>query len=421
MKYNIERIKQMHFATKLLHDSFNKDTTTGSSLPPIYQATAFAYDSAEEMENVFAGRDAGFVYSRIANPSVSLLERRLASLENGVGAIACSSGMAAISNTVLALCSAGDEIVSAYSIFGGTYSLFKNVMQRFNIKVNFVDINNLDEIESRINKKTKMIFAETIGNPKLNVPDIAGLASIAKKHKICLVIDNTAASPFICSPATFGANIIIHSISKFINGYGTAIGGVIIDAGNFMWNNEKYPHLKPYYEKAGQMAFLASLRSGVARDIGACLAPFNAFLIWMTLDSLAVRMEKHSLNALAIAAELSKNGKVLSVTYPGLPQHPQHNLAKKQFNNNFGAILTVQLGSKDRAFRFINNLKLPLRLANIGDTKTLVIHPASTFCRELSHAERAANGVADDTVRISIGLEHLEDLLNDIEQSLNKL
>lgn len=409
----------MHVNTKLLHGSYAPEETTGATVTPIFQSTSFAYESAEQLESVFAGRDAGFVYSRINNPTLDAFERRMTILEEGLASVSCASGMAAISTTVLALAGSGDEIISGNSIFGGTYSLFAHTLPRYGITTRFVETTDVEAYRAAVNSRTKLIFVETIGNPKMDVPDIAAIAAIAKEHGIVLVVDSTVTTPVLCRPKALGADIVIHSTSKYINGHGNAIGGVIVECGSFDWDAPRYPHLKPFHERVRNFAFVASLRNRVHRDLGCCFSPFNAFLMSIGIESLAVRMERHCANARQVAEMLSRDARVDEVRYPGLPEHPDHAVAKRQFSDGFGSLLAVRLGTKGRAFSFINALQRAQNLANLGDAKTLVVHPASTFCREANEAERKAMGVADDLVRLSVGIEHVDDICEDIEQALN--
>jgi len=409
----------MHVNTELLHGAYAPEETTGATALPIFQSTSFAYESAEELEAIFAGKDAGYVYSRINNPTLDRFERRMTVLEDGLASVSCSSGMAAISTAILTLAGSGDEIVSGSSIFGGTHSLFAHTLPRYGITTRFVEATDSGTYRSAINDRTKVIFVETLGNPKLDVPDIAAIAAIAKEHGIALVVDNTVTTPVLCKPKTLGADIVVHSTSKCINGHGNAIGGVIVDCGSFDWASPRYPHLKPFYDRVRHFAFVAGLRNRVHRDLGCCFSPFNAFLMSIGIESLAVRMERHCTNATRVAEALSQDARVDEVRYPGLPDHPDYAVATRQFSGGFGPLLTVRLGTKERAFKFINALQRAQNLANLGDAKTLVVHPASTFCRDAIDEERQAMGVTDDLVRLSIGIEHSDDILEDIAQALD--
>ncbi len=413
--------RPLHLETKLIHGSCAQDQTAGATSTPIILSTAFAYGSAEELESVFAGREAGFVYSRIANPTVSAFEARITALEDGLGAIAVSSGMAAISSLALALAGSGEEIVAGSSLFGGTYSLFRHTLSRSGIGVRFVDPQNPAAFREAISDATRLVFVETIGNPKLDVPDIAAIAAITRERGVPLVVDSTVTTPLLVQPKRLGADLIVHSTSKFINGHGNAIGGVIVDAGTFDWSNPRFPYLAPFRTRVGQFALLAALRNRICRDLGCCLAPFNAFLLTMGVESLGVRMERHCANAAAAAAFLAAHAGVEEARFPGLASHPGHALAKRQFDDRYGAVVTLRLGTKERCFRFINQLRLARNLANLGDTRTLVIHPGSTICRDFDAQERLAMGVTEDLVRLSVGIEAPADILADIEQALARI
>jgi O-acetylhomoserine (thiol)-lyase len=410
----------MHLETTLLHGAYSPEEKTGATALPVFQSSAFAYESAEQLEAVFAGRAPGYVYSRINNPTLDRFERRMTALEEGLASVACASGMAAISTTALALAGTGDEIISGNSIFGGTYSLFAHTLPRYGITTRFVETTDVDAYRAAITDRTRLIFVETIGNPKLDVPDIEAISAVAKEHGIVLVVDNTVTTPVLCRPKKLGADIVIHSTSKYINGHGNAIGGTIVDCGSFNWDNPRYAHLKEYHDRVRDFAFVASLRSRVHRDLGCCFTPFNAFLMSIGIESLAVRMERHCANARKVAEFLAHHGKIGEVRYPGLTRHVDHAVAERQFSGAYGGLLTVRLGTKERCFKFINTLKHAQNLANLGDAKTLVIHPASTFCRDASEAERRAMGVTDDLVRLAIGIEHVDDICEDLDQALKQ-
>lgn len=413
--------KPLHLETQLVQGRYALDQAGEATAPPIVQSTAFAYGSAEALESVFAGREAGFVYSRIANPTVSAFEARIAALEDGLGAMAVSSGMAAISSLALALAGSGEEIVAGSSLFGGTYSLFRHTLNRYGIGVRFVDPTNPAAVDDAINDATRLVFVETIGNPKLDVPDIAAIAAVTRKHGVPLVVDSTVTTPLLVQPKKLGADLIVHSTSKFINGHGNAIGGIIVDAGTFDWSSPRFPHLTPFRKRVGPFALLATLRNRVCRDLGCCLSPFNAFLLSIGLESLGVRMERHCSNAARLAAFLADHAKVDETGYPGLDAHPDHGLATRQFDGRYGAILTLKLGTRKRCFSFINRLRLAKTLVNLGDAQTLVVHPASTIYRDLNEEERRAAGVTEDLVRFSIGLERYEDILEDIGKALETM
>lgn len=408
----------MRFNTKLLHLNYGPDEKTGASLTPIYQSTSFSH-SAEELENIFKGSEYGFTYTRINNPTIEAFERRIASLESGIGAVACSSGMAAITLAILNILKTGDEILSSSGIFGGTYELFKD-FENFGITVKFAKDNSIDAFKESITNNTKLIYIETIGNPKLDVPDIKSLSVLAHENKIPLIVDNTVTTPYLIRPIEMGADIVIHSTSKFINGHGNSIGGIIVDSGKFNWDFNKYSMLKKF-EKYGQFAYLAKLRKGLFRNIGACMSPFNAYLNNLGLETLGIRMERLCQNAYELAVFLKEFDKVQSVNYPGLKESPFHDIAKRQFGDKFGAILTMRVGSKEKAYKMINSLKYATNITNIGDTRTLIIHPSSTILAESSDEEKKFMGVFDDLIRICVGLEDIEDLKEDFKQAIDRL
>lgn len=409
----------MRFNTALLHGNFSGDAKTGATTTPIYQSTAFSHKTAEELENIFKGTEAGFLYSRINNPTIEAFERRIAFLEGGVGAVACASGMAAVTLSILNIVRSGDEIVSGSGIFGGTYALFKD-FEAYGINTRYAKDNNIESFKECINNKTKLIFVETIGNPKLDVPDIRKLAELAHSCGNLLIVDNTVTTPYIIKPVEFGADIVVHSTSKYINGSGNSIGGIIVDSGKTKWDFEKYVNLKEY-KKFGVFAYLARMRQTIFRNFGACAAPFNAYLTSLGLETLGLRMDRLCGNALQLALALKQNSKVTAVNYPGLESSEYHQLAREQFKGKYGAILTVRVGSKENAFKLINSLKFASNLSNIGDARTLVIHPASTIYISNSIEERERMGVYEDLIRISVGLEDIEDLVEDFTQALNQI
>ena len=406
----------MNFNTALLHGNFAADKKSGATTTPIYQSTAFRHDTAEELENIFRGNEPGFVYTRLNNPTIESFEKRMAYLEKGVGAVACASGMAAITLAVLNILQHGDEILSSSGIFGGTYALFEG-FKAFGISTMYVGANDLSHFEAEITDKTRLIFVETIGNPKLDVADIRGISELAHAKGIPLIVDSTVTTPYLVRPVELGADIVIHSTSKYINGSGNSIGGMIIDSGKFKWDIEKYPGFKDY-KKYGEFIYLAKLRKSVFKDFGACISPFNVYLTSLGLETLGIRMERLCSSALALALFLRENNKVSFVNYPGLEDNPYHELAKKQFSGKFGGILTIRVGSKENAFKVINNLKYASNLANVGDVRTLVIHPASTIYETNSLEEREKMGVYEDLIRISVGLEDIEDIEEDFQQAV---
>lgn len=409
----------MKFNTALLHSSCGADRQTGATLTPIYQSSAFLHKTAEELEAVFRNRAPGFAYSRVSNPTVDVLERRISSLEGGVGAAACASGMAAVSLAVLNILGAGDELISSASIFGGTISLFRELSE-YGITVRFAADNTPQAFAAQLTARTKLVFTETIGNPKLDVPDLRILAQAAHRAGVPLIVDNTAATPFLVRPIELGADLVVHSVSKYINGSGNSIGGAIVDGGGFPWDGSRYPAMADFL-RYGQFAFLAKLRTGLFRNLGACMSPFNAFLCGLGLETLGIRMERICDNALKLARFLSGHPKVVSVNYPGLPESPWHRTAREQFPERFGGILTLRVGSREKAFSLINHLEYAYNATNIGDSKTLVIHPASTIYAGNTEEERESAGVWDDLIRVSVGLEDIEDLTGDFGCALEKI
>ena len=412
-----ETARRLRFDTKLIHGG-SAAGPYGATKTPIVQSSAFAYDTAEELEDLFKGRAIGQVYTRIGNPTLEALEKRLAAVEDGISAIVTASGMAAITTAVMAIVRSGDEILSSSSLFGGTYSLFRDTLSNYGIRSRFVDPTDLCALEASLNDATRLIFVESIGNPKMDVPDIALFAAIARKHGIPLMVDATVSTPWLARVKELGADIIVHSTSKFINGTANSIGGAIIDAGSFDWQSDKFPHFEQFYKKYRNFAFTARTRKLIHKDFGACAAPLNAFLHGEGLETLSLRMERHCSNALRLARFLNDHGKVSWVNYPGLADSPFFEVANRQFNGRFGGLLTFGLADKAGAFRLINGLTLAKNLANIGDTKTLVIHPASTICADYSAEVKALMGVSEELVRVSVGIEDVEDIVEDFAAAL---
>ncbi len=407
--------------TSLIHSGFSGDNKTGSTAVPIYQTVSYSYKTAQELADVFDGRLPGYIYTRIANPTTTALEARLNELEDGIGCIATSSGMAAITSVVMGLVKAGDSIIAAAGIFGGTVSLFENTLGRFGLKTIFVDAADTSNFARAINDKTKLIFVETIGNPRMDVPDIPAISEIAHKANIPLVVDNTLTTPVLFNPGRYGADIVVHSTSKFINGHGTAIGGAIIDAGNYSWSKGIFGDIKKLSEKAGQLAFLQHLRNLIYRDLGGCPAPMNSFLMLQGLETLSARMKTHCDNAFKLAQYLQNQPAITWVNYPGLNGRKFYTRVQNLFNSRGGGLLTFGLGTKEKAFQFIDSLKLAKNLANLGDAKTLVIHPASTIFHEFSATENEKMGVTADMVRVSVGIEDFDDIKSDFEQAFEKI
>ena len=408
----------MRFNTSLLHAGVQKETN-GSTLPPVYQTSAFEQTSATDLEKIFENKAPGFCYTRVGNPTVTAFENRITKLEGGIASIACASGMAALMNAFLNILRSGDEIVSSASLYGGTIDLFTD-LEAFGITTRYVENNNWEQIEGAINEHTRLVFAETIGNPCLDVIDIEKLAEIAHAHELPLIVDNTTSTPYLIQVLKHGADIVVNSSSKYINGSSNSISGVLTDGGKFKWKKEKYPGLADYL-KFGPMAFIAKLRNGLFRNTGACLAPVNAYLNVIGLETLGLRMERQCNNAAALAKWIEETYPDVTVNYPGLESSPWHTIAKKQFENGYGAILTLRVGSKKQAFDFIDSLNIAYTLSNIGDTKTLVIHPGSTISLHSTEKQKEDAGVFEDLIRVSVGIEDIEDLKEDFAQAFAKI
>jgi O-acetylhomoserine (thiol)-lyase len=424
--------KNLKAETLALHGGQEPDPTTGSRAVPIYQTTSYQFKSTDHAANLFGLKEFGNIYTRLMNPTTDVLEKRIALLDGGVGALAVSSGQSAITLALLNIAQAGDEIVSADNLYGGTYNLFHYTFPRLGIKVKFVKSNDLEAIQKAITPKTKAVYAESIGNPKLDVADLEGIAKVAHKNGVPFVLDNTV-SPYILRPFEHGVDIIVYSATKFIGGHGTSIGGLIVDSGKFDWTNGKFPLIAdpdPSYhginfvdalKPLGNIAYIIKARVTLLRDLGNALSPFNAFLFLQGLETLHLRMPRHSENALAVAKHLEKNPKVAWVHYPGLASSPEKERAKKYLPNGAGAIVGFGIkGGLKAGRKFIDSLELISHLANIGDAKTLAIHPASTTHQQLSEEERLATGVTPDFIRLSVGVEHIDDILADINQALGK-
>lgn len=408
----------MRFNTSLLHAGVTREAN-GSTLPPIYQTSAFSQESSSDLENIFGNKKVGYCYTRVGNPTVSAFEQRITRLEGGIASIACASGMAALMNAILNIVRSGDEIISSASLYGGTIDLFRDI-EAFGIKTKYVENNNFEQIEAAFSEKTKLVFAETVGNPSLDVTDIDRLAKIAHSHGVPLIVDNTTATPYLIKTIEHGADIVINSSSKYINGSSNSISGVLTDAGKFKWNFEKYPGLSEY-KKFGPMCYIAKLRNGLFRNTGACIAPLNAYQNVIGLETLGLRMERHCTNALKLAVWIEDTYPEIIVNYPGLKSSRWHEIADRVLTNGYGGILTLRVGSKERAFALIDNLKIPYTLSNIGDTKSLVIHPASTISVHSTAEEKENAGVYDDLIRVSVGIEDIDDLIEDFAQAINKL
>lgn len=414
--------------TLLLHGGQAPDPTTGSRAVPIYQTTSYVFQDTDHAQQLFALNEPGNIYSRIMNPTVDVFEKRIALLEDGVAALATASGMSAITLSILNIAGAGDEIVAATNLYGGTYNLFSTTLPKYGIKVKFVDPSDPENFRSAITPNTKAVYAEIIGNPSLRVLDVEAVADVAHDSGIPLIIDNTFATPYLCQPIKWGADIVIHSATKWIGGHGNSIGGVIVDGGRFNWNSEKFPGFtKPdesyhgirYAIDFATLAFITKARVQLLRDIGACLSPFNAFLLLQGLETLHLRIREHTRNADIVANHLTEHPAVEWVAYPGLKDHPSHELAKKYLNGGFGSIVNFGIkGGRDAGRKLIDNVSLWSHLANVGDAKSLIIHPASTTHQQLSGKDLQATGVTEELVRLSVGIESAEDITNDLDQAL---
>jgi O-acetylhomoserine (thiol)-lyase len=417
-----------HLGTKALHAGHVPDPTTNSRAVPIYQTSSYVFNSSEHAANLFALAEMGNIYTRIMNPTTDVLEKRLAELDGGVGALALASGTAAINLAVLNLAKAGDNIVSTQFLYGGTYNMFNYTLKRMGITVKFVDSSNPANVAKAIDARTKAVFTESIGNPKNNVDDFETIARIAHDNGLPFIVDNTVATPYLFKPFEHGADIACYSLTKFIGGHGTSIGGAVVDSGKFDWSSGRFDeyttpdpsyHGLVYHEALGAMAYILKMRLTLLRDMGPCLSPFNAFQFLQGLETLHVRMPRHCENALKVAQFLEGHRFVEWVNYPGLESHPDHERAKRYLPAGQGAILGFGIkGGRQAGARFIDSVKLCSHLANIGDAKTLVIHPASTTHQQLSEAEQFASGVSPDYIRVSVGIEDVRDILEDLEQAL---
>ncbi len=418
--------------TIALHGGQEADPTTGSRAVPIYQTTSYQFKSTEHAANLFGLKEFGNIYTRLMNPTTDVLEKRVAALDGGLGALAVASGQSAITLGLLNIAQAQDEIVSADNLYGGTYNLFHYTFPRLGIKVKFVKSNDLDALQKAITSKTKAVYAESIGNPKLDVANLEGIAKVAHKNAIPFVLDNTV-SPYLLRPFDFGVDIIVYSATKFIGGHGTSLGGLIVDSGKFDWTNGKFPLIAdpdPSYhginfvealKPLGNIAYIIKARVTLLRDLGPALSPFNSFLFLQGLETLHLRMPRHSENALAVARYLKKHTKVSWVNYPGLDDSPEKERVKKYLPKGSGAILGFGIkGGLEAGKKFIDSLELISHLANVGDAKSLAIHPATTTHQQLSSEEQLATGVTPDFIRLSIGIEHIDDIIADIEQALGK-
>lgn len=421
----------MEFDTLAIHGGQEVDSAVKSRAVPIYQTTSYVFEDSQDAADLFGLKKFGNIYTRIMNPTTNVLEKRISLLEGGIGALATASGQAAITYAVLNIAKPGDEIVSSSALYGGTYNLFAFTLARLGITVKFVESDNPEDFNKAISDKTRLIYTESIGNPKLNIADIEKLAEIAHKHNIPLIVDNTVPTPYLLKPIEYGADIVVHSATKFLGGHGTSIGGLIVDSGNFDWTaSSKFPELTEpdpsyhgvsYTRDFGKLAYILKARVQLLRDTGAAISPFNAFLILQGIETLHLRLQRHSENALKVAEFLNNHKYVNWVNYPGLKNNANFKLAEKYLQKGQGAIIGFGIkGGKEAGIMFIDSLKLLSHLANIGDAKSLVIHPASTTHQQLTEEERLATGVTEDFIRLSIGIENINDIIADIDQALEK-
>ena len=414
--------------TLALHAGQTADPTTLSRAVPIYQTSSYVFRSSEHAANLFGLKEFGNIYTRLMNPTTDVLEQRLAQMDGGVGALAFASGQAAITATILNIAQAGDNIVSTSCLYGGTYNLFHYTFQRLGIEVKFVDSSDPENFRRAIDGRTRLVYMESVGNPKNNVDDFEAIAAIAHEAGIPLVVDNTVTTPYLFRPLEHGADIVVYSLTKFISGHGTSIGGAVVDGGTFPWNNGKFPeftdpepsyHGLRFWEALGNLSYIVRMRVTILRDMGGCISPFNSFQIIQGLETLHVRMARHVENAQKVAETLEKHPLVSWVNYPGLPSHSDHARAKRYLPHGAGAIIGFGIkGGIEAGKKFIDSVKLLSHLANIGDAKSLVIHPASTTHQQLSAEEQLSTGVTPDFIRLSVGIENVDDIIADIDQAL---
>jgi len=410
------------FHTRVIHEGQSPEDWDGATLPPIYQSTANVHPTAEGLSDTFAGKTGEHIYARLTNPTNKVLEQKLTSLESGAGAVVMSSGMAAISNACMALLRAGDEFVCGNSLFMSTYVLFQNIFKKYDISAKMVEATDVNAIEKGITDKTRFIYIETIGNPKMDVPNIKEIAAIAHTNGLPLIVDNTLATPYLCRPIELGADVVIHSTTKYLSGHGNAAGGVVIDGGNFDWANPRFPDFTPFIDRKGPLAYLDKVWREHHINFGTTQAPLHSYLTMLGLDTLALRMERHLSNTGKVAEFLKNHAKVKWVNYAGLTDNPSHQTAKEQFAGlGFGGLLSFGLSDQKECFNFINGLKMIYHLANLGDCKTLVIHPYSSQYLSFNEETRQALSISPDLIRLSIGIEGVDDICADLDQALQGL
>lgn len=411
-----------HFDTQVIHAAQSPEDWQGATIAPVFQTASHQHPTAENLSKTFAGQTTDHIYLRLTNPTNQVLEKKMAALEGGRGAVVTSSGMAAITIACMALLRAGDEFVTGNSLFMSTYLLFANIFKKYGITMRMVESTDTEAIEGAINNRTRFVYLETIGNPKMDVPDIAKIADIAHGHGLPLLVDNTLATPYLCRPIELGTDVVIHSTTKYLSGHGSATGGVVIDSGNFDWSGERFQDFKPFIERKGSLAYLDKVWREHHINYGTTQAPFHSYLTMIGLDTLALRMERHMDNTLAVARYLNNRPDVSWINYPGLEDHPAHNTAKNQFNDKgFGGMIAFGLNNQADCFKFINGLRLVYHLANLGDCKTLVIHPYSSQYLSFNEPTRKELSITPDLVRLSVGIEAAEDIIEDIGQALDSL
>lgn len=413
---------EWQFDTLVLHGAQAPEKWESATVAPIYQTASHRFDTAEELSDVFAGRKPGFIYQRLRNPTNETLEQRICLLEGGAAAVVTGSGMAAINDAVLAICQAGDEIVSGNSLFMSTFLLYNNVLKKLGIEVKLVESTDLGAWENAITERTKLLFVETIGNPRMDVPDISKLADLAHANQAPLIVDNTLATPYLFRPFERGADIVIHSTTKYLNGHGSAVGGVVIDSGRFEWPEEKYPDFKTFKERKGSLAYIDKVWREIHINFGTCQAPFHSYLTLIGIDTLALRMERHQSNAIKLAEFLDQHPATRWVNFPGLSSSQSRETAESQFQGKgYGGLLAFGLENEEACFNFIRNVKMAYHLANLGDCKTLVIHPWSSQYVSFTEESRRENDITPDLVRVSVGIEAIGDILEDFDQALKAI
>lgn len=413
--------KDYTFHTRVIHQKQTPEDWEGATHAPIFQTASHVHATAEQLSRTFSGQGDDHIYMRLTNPTNRVLEEKLTALEDGLGAVVMSSGMAAITNACMALLRSGDEFVAGKSLFMSTYVLFTSVFKKYGIAVRLVDPTDIRALKSAITSRTRFVYIETIGNPKMDVPDIVNIADVAHQQGVPLLVDNTLATPYLCRPIELGADVVIHSTTKYLNGHGNATGGVVIDSGNFSWQNDRFPDFKPFIDRKGPLAYLDKVWREHHINFGTTLAPLHAYLTMTGLDTLALRMERHLSNTAEVARFLKGRAEVSWVNYAGLEDSPSHKIAERQFQGKgFGGLLTFGLKDQDACFRFINSLDFICHLANLGDCKTLVIHPYSTQYASFDDAVRASLSVTPDMIRLSVGIEDAGDICYDLGQALEK-